>query len=132
MDTGGIELGDYDGSDGKLNDTLCDAACGENGWCVAGPFVGWHTSSDEGATWRVDGTLDAKHNAFGQLWPADATAATDGDYRWPIMQPHFVAGDAGDGHLYFRRAGSSEDGSRHRRGCDVDIPWRPARASGTS
>ena len=50
--------------------------CGTNGWCIGGPFIGFHLSRDQGKTWDYGAGIDIvdaseEHNIFKQKWPGD-------------------------------------------------------------
>ena len=87
---------------------------GGTAWCIISPFIGFHTSTDSGATWggAPDLKLDARNNLFGQRWPEPPRP-----FQFKITQPHFV--DFGPNN-------PSPDGRAYlvSHGCDPDSPLR--------
>ena len=93
-----------------------------------------HFGADAVATLEVAaaaGDLDAAHALGEQLFHGRGGVAKDdrAAARWYFRRadiPQRSRGDAAAVAWIFRG-----DESRRRRGRDADIPWRPARASGT-
>ena len=77
----------------------------DNSWCIGGPFIGFHASTDQGASWGygkgiTDMNASAAGNLFRQPWPT-----APAPFQFKLMQPHFVDHGANnalspDGHAY--------------------------------
>jgi hypothetical protein len=57
---------------------------GGDGYCLLGPFAGFHVSTDGGGSWS-DAGFNFSHNVFGQVWPEPPRP-----WQFKIAQPHFV------------------------------------------
>ena len=86
----------------------------DNSWCIGGPFIGFHSSTDQGATWSYGAGVEAMNasaegNLFRQPWPAPGSGEP---FQFKIMQPHFV--DHGPNNVH------SPDGYAYlvSHGCD--------------